>query len=70
MSRKDIVITAVFSIIATLAIFQWLAFSIRVDETRSREARRYEECVRRELGTTPAAYRLEFGHYPDCVTNE
>jgi len=38
------------------------------DKALMQWAERYEECVQVEYGTTPSAWYLEQGEYPECDT--
>lgn len=60
--------TIVAIIIALIVIATFFVLVSKRDEAVMVSMNKYEECVKREYGTTPTAWYLETGVYPVCDT--
>lgn len=63
MKPLTILTTTLLAIALLYGLFQWMQAR---DEAIAQGAQAYEECVKREFGTTPSAWYNEQGEYPVC----
>lgn len=56
-------ITIVLVIVAIALFLKWSAWQ---DDRRAEAVQRYETCVLEEYNTTPTAWYLQNGEYPEC----
>lgn len=59
---------ALWVVIAVLFIIGTVRWSAQRDEISHEQYAEWEECVKREYNSTPAAWYAEYGEYPTCPT--
>jgi predicted negative regulator of RcsB-dependent stress response len=59
-------IYAIAGVVGVLAVVAFLQWSAQRDAKIMVAADKYEQCVKAEYGTTPTAWYIEHGKYPEC----